>query len=167
MAGQAPSKMVTLLKVFEANGVAEILTVVGTHALYAYGAAAGVRIESERAEGLLWDSRDRVRLQVDGLQLKDLLPMLQGVDPSFKQVPGQRETASDSKGFHVVLLREGVCDSVARFNHPVIDVNGRMSMMRTLSPRDFGSWAKKAGRDGGERQQAGFVESLLREGLLS
>ena len=44
--GRVPALVVALLDMLEQQGVAEHFTVVGTHALYAYEAAAGVRVES-------------------------------------------------------------------------------------------------------------------------
>ena len=44
--GRAPQMLVDILSALEHAGIAEHFTVVGTHALYAYEAAAGVRIES-------------------------------------------------------------------------------------------------------------------------
>lgn len=166
-AGQSPSTLVALLNALETSSLVNRLTVLGTHALYVYALAAGIRIEDGRSEGLLWDARVRVRFQVEGLQLKELLPILQNADPSFKQARGKGDIACNSKGFQVELLREGSSELEAPFEHPVIDVNGRMAMMRTLLPRSFVSWAKGAERDVRERGQADFVESLLRERLLS
>jgi len=60
--------------------------VVGTHALYAYEAAAGVRIAQKALAtedvDLLWDARKRVRFVADMKHLgKPVLRILQEVDP--------------------------------------------------------------------------------------
>lgn len=165
-AGQSPSMLVALLNLFEANGVADKLTVVGTHALYAYALAAGVRIQAGRATGLLWDARARVRFQVKDLQLNALFPMLLAIDPSLKKARAQTDVAINNKGFQVELLRQDVYEQDVGFEHPVIDVNGRMAMMRTLQPRAFASWIKQSFCDEQEVRQSEFVNSLLRERLL-
>lgn len=170
-AGQAPSMLISLFNAFDAADLADEITVVGTHALYAYALAGGIRIEpgnpKSRGKGLLWDARDRVFLQVKGMQLKELLPVLQDVDLSFKTVRGQRDVAQNSRGFRVELLCNVTGEPSARFEMPVIAVNGRIAMMRTLQPRAFVSWIKQSSCDEQGVRQAEFVNSLLRERLLS
>ncbi len=68
-AGRVPSIVVTLLQTLEDAGLGQHFTVVGTHALYAYETAAGVRIVqgalATQDVDLLWDARQRVRFLSD------------------------------------------------------------------------------------------------------
>ncbi len=62
--GRMPTIAVSILNRLEQAGLQAYFRIVGTHALYAYEAAAGVRFASEitstRDIDLLWDTRKRV-----------------------------------------------------------------------------------------------------------
>jgi Nucleotidyltransferase len=109
--GRAPQLLVDILAEVARSGVAEHFTVIGTHALYAYEAAAGVRIESPDALAtkdvdLLWDTRRRLRFMTQMRALgTSMLALLKKVDPTFKLRRDQRYTAVNSKGFEVDILR--------------------------------------------------------------
>jgi hypothetical protein len=109
-AGRTPTLVVSLLQTLEEAGLGEHFVTVGTHALYAYESASGVRIVqgalATRDVDLLWDARRRVRFLTD-LQRMDtsMLRILQRADPSFRRKPGQNETAINDKGFEVDFLR--------------------------------------------------------------
>ena len=88
------------------------VSVVGTHALYAYETAAGVRIVpgalATQDVDLLWDARKRVQFVVDlGRDSGSMLTLLRRVDSSFrrKSEEGQNESAVNDKGFEVDFLR--------------------------------------------------------------
>ena len=111
-AGRTPEIVVTLLNAVREAGLEEHFLVVGTHALYAYETAAGVRIVpgalATRDVDLLWDARKRVQFVVDlGRDARSMLALLQRVDPSFrrKSDEGQNESAVNDKGFEVDFLR--------------------------------------------------------------
>lgn len=109
-AGRTPAIVVALLQTLADTGLDRHFTVVGTHALYAYEAAAGVRIVqgalATQDVDLLWDARKRVQFVTDiGRQDLSVLRMLQKVDPSFRRKEGQAETAINDKGFEVDFLR--------------------------------------------------------------
>lgn len=109
-AGRVPAIVIDILNAFEDAGLAEHFTVVGTHALYAYESAAGVRIAQQALAtqdvDLLWDARKRVRFVADMKHLgKPLLKVLQEVDPSFQRKELSNETAINDKGFMVDFLR--------------------------------------------------------------
>lgn len=109
-AGRVPSLVVDLLNKLEDSGLSQHFTVVGTHALYAYEAAAGVRIVAgalaTQDVDLLWDARQRVRFLADIKRLdKSMLQLLQEVDPTFVRKDLQAETAINAKGFEVDFLR--------------------------------------------------------------
>lgn len=109
-AGRVPAKVVAILQALEDSGLGEHFRVVGTHALYAYEAAAGVRIAqgalATQDVDLLWDAGRRVSFvtTMDRLD-KSMLQVLQKVEPSFRRKEGQNETAIDDKGFEVDFLR--------------------------------------------------------------
>ncbi len=109
-AGRVPSIVVTVLQALEDAGLGQHFTVVGTHALYAYETAAGVRIVqgalATQYVDLLWDARQRVRFITDLHKLdSSILRVLQRADASFLRKEGQAETAINAKGFEVDFLR--------------------------------------------------------------
>lgn len=205
-AGRVPALVISILNAIENAGLDQHFTVVGTHALYAYETAAGIRIVpgalATQDVDLLWDARKRVRFLVDmGNLNKSMLQLLQEVDPTFVRMELQKETAINNRGFQVDFLRRmpeeddphpfqlsphdgdlfavqatraHVFTTAPVFEHPVIDVNGRMAMMRTIAPRsfvEFKRWlAVRPDRDALKKRrdahQADIVESLLQEHLL-
>lgn len=109
-AGRAPATVVAVLQALENAGLGEHFTVVGTHALYAYETAAGVRIVpgalATQDVDLLWDARRRVRFLSDMQRLdSSVLRVLQRADASFQRKEGQNETAINDRGFEVDFLR--------------------------------------------------------------
>ncbi len=108
--GKVPTIVIDILNAFEVAGLAEHFTVIGTHALYAYEAAAGVRIAqgalATQDVDLLWDARKRVRFVAEMKHLgKPVLKILQEVDPTFQRKELHNETAINTKGFMVDFLR--------------------------------------------------------------
>lgn len=108
--GRVPSIVVALLQTLEDAGLGQHFTVVGTHALYAYETAAGVRIVqgalATQDVDLLWDARQRVRFLADMDKLDvSLLEVLQRADATFVRKEGQNETAINARGFEVDFLR--------------------------------------------------------------
>ena len=108
--GRVPSVVVDVLNELELAGLGAHFTVVGTHALYAYEAAASLRIEAgalaTQDVDLLWDARKRVQFASTMAKLdSSLLKLLQGADPSFQRMEGQIESAVNDKGFMVDFLR--------------------------------------------------------------
>lgn len=113
--GRAPSKLIAVLQALEGAGLGEHFTVVGTHALYAYEAAASVRIVqgalATQDVDLLWDARRRVKFMTTIARIdKSVLQILQEAEPSFRRKDGQAETAIDDKGFEVDFLRREPVD---------------------------------------------------------
>jgi hypothetical protein len=109
-AGRVPSKVVAVLQALEDAGLGEHFRVVGTHALYAYETAAGVRIVqgalATQDVDLLWDAGRRVSFVTTMAKLdQSMLQVLQKAEPSFRRKQGQAETAIDDKGFEVDFLR--------------------------------------------------------------
>jgi len=113
--GRAPNLVVDVLNALEASGLSPHFTVVGTHALYAYEAAASVRIEAgamaTQDVDLLWDARERVQFlgTMDKLD-SSVLKILQQVDPSFRRMDTQLESVINDKGFMIDFLRRRAVD---------------------------------------------------------
>ncbi len=109
--GRAPQLLVDILTVFGRANISDHFRVVGTHALYAYEAAAGVRIERRAAletrdVDLLWAIGRKIKFQT---RLKhsatSLIGLLRKVDKTFQVREDQRHTAVNSKGFEVDIIR--------------------------------------------------------------
>lgn len=144
--GRVPSLVVGILHTLEAAGLSDHFVVVGTHALYAYETAAGVRI-MQRALAtqdvdLLWDARKRVRFMTD-LDKVDasILRVLQRADKTFERKEGKVETAINAKGFEVDFLRrqpEGSDPHPFRFSDDEDDlwpVQALRASVLTTAPR--------------------------------
>lgn len=111
-AGRTPEIVVALLNAVREAGLEDHFIVVGTHALYAYEAAAGVRIVpgalATKDVDLLWDARKRLQFVLDlNRDAGSMLAVLKRVDPSFrrKSDEGQNESAVNDKGFEVDFIR--------------------------------------------------------------
>jgi len=108
--GRVPSIVVAVLQAFENAGIAEHFVVVGTHALYAYESAAGVRIAQSALAtqdvDLLWDARHKVRFVADMRRLNmSVLDLLKKVDASFQRKEDDISAAINSRGFEIEFLR--------------------------------------------------------------
>lgn len=109
--GRAPQLLVDILAQLARSGLSEHFTVVGTHALYAYEAAAGVRFSSSHAMAsrdfdFLWDTRKRIAFAARMKMLDtSMLGLLKKIDPTFELREDQRHTAVNSKGFEVDIIR--------------------------------------------------------------
>lgn len=109
-AGRVPNLVVGLLQTLDDAGLGQHFSVVGTHALYAYETAAGVRIVqgalATQDVDLLWDARRRVKFVTDLERLDtSMLRVLQRVDPTFRRKELHNETAINDRGFEVDFLR--------------------------------------------------------------
>ncbi|MBK6998425.1 MAG: hypothetical protein IPH35_00070 [Rhodoferax sp.] len=178
--GRVPALVVSVLQALEDAELGAHFTVVGTHALYAYETAAGVRIVpgalATQDVDLLWDARRRVRFMTDMQQLDtSVLKVLQRADATFVRKEGQNETAINARGFEVDFLRRQPEGDDPRFEHMVVAATGRMTLMRTIAPESFVAFKRWMAstvttRPEPKRQrdilQAGIVQRLLDEGLL-
>jgi hypothetical protein len=84
--------------------------VVGTHALYAYEAAAGVRLDADalatRDMDLLWDTRKRIQFSTQLARVdSSMLGVLKKVDSTFRIRKSQLYTAVNKDGFEVDIIR--------------------------------------------------------------
>jgi len=108
--GRAPGIVVAILQALEKAGLDEHFIVVGTHALYAYETAAGVRIAASalatKDVDLLWDARKQVQFFSDMKRIDgSMLGLLRKVDLTFERIEDRKETAINSSGFQVDFLR--------------------------------------------------------------
>lgn len=195
MVGRAPVILVGILDRLSKVGLAEHFTVVGTHALYAYEASAGVMLRESalatRDIDLLWDIRKRLTFlsQMEKLDTS-MLSLIRKVDSTFQIREDQRYTAVNSQGFEVDIIRReavegedelyavqarraGVLLDGPRFSSMIVATNGAMARMNTVSPLAFASFKRwMAGtpdREALKRErdllQAELVEALVEEYL--
>ena len=104
-----PKTPAQILRLLEQEGVlGKGVTVLGTHALYAYEAAAGVMIENDLMEtldiDLLYRSGQTLKLSTE-FESVGLIGLLKKVDKSFEVVKGHYR-AINSKGFMVELIKK-------------------------------------------------------------
>jgi hypothetical protein len=108
--GRVPTIIVHLLNKLSASSLDSHFRVVGTHALYAYESAAGVRFDqgaiATRDIDLLWDVRKRVSFATALARLdSSMLGLLRKVDPTFQIRNSQKYTAVNKDGFEVDIIR--------------------------------------------------------------
>ncbi|MFZ4539358.1 GSU2403 family nucleotidyltransferase fold protein [Propionivibrio sp.] len=115
--GRVPNIVVSVINALENAGVQEHFLVVGTHALYAFEMAAGVRIAEQamatRDVDMLFDTRKRVSFFTAMKKLdSSLIGLLRKADPSFEVVADQHYSARNNDGFEVDIIRRnaGVID---------------------------------------------------------
>lgn len=114
--GRVPNLVVGVMNALENMGVQDHFMVIGTHALYAYETAAGVRIAQEalatRDVDMLFDTRKRIAFFTAMKKLDiSLIGVLRKVDPSFELVNGQLYTARNQDGFEVDIMRRVAKDA--------------------------------------------------------
>ncbi len=119
--GRCPSVLVAILQRFEQYGLSPHLLTVGTHALYAFEAAAGVRIAPQALAtqdvDVLFDTRKRVtffsRLEAADISFIDIL---RKADKTFEVRSDQLQTAVNAQGFEVDVIRR---DAKGEDPHPI------------------------------------------------
>jgi hypothetical protein len=108
--GRVDPLVVALLSRLASTKLSEHFRVVGTHALYAYEAAAGVRLDAEalatRDIDLLWDTRKRIIFSTQLARVdSSMLGVLKKVDATFRIRKSQKYTAVNKDGFEVDIIR--------------------------------------------------------------
>ena len=109
-AGRAPSLMVKVLDLIAKEGFAQNFVVIGTHAMYAYEQAAGVRVVdgalATQDVDILWDARRKAKFFV-AMEHKgvSMIKLLQKADKTFQRSAGKLEAAVNDKGFEIEFLR--------------------------------------------------------------
>lgn len=130
--GRVPKVVVSVLAALDHAGVGEDFLAVGTHAMYAYEAACGVRVGSAamatRDVDLLYDTRRHMKF-VSALRKMDtsVIGILQKADKTFRVMPDQLQTAVNGDGFEVDIIRRMARDDDP---HPL-----------RMSDRDEDLWA--------------------------
>lgn len=108
--GRAPPIVIDTLNAIAKADLQSNFTVIGTHALYAYEAAAGVMLEAGATAtqdvDLLFDTRKRLNFW-SRLQRLDtsFLAVLRRADKTFRVRAGQRYTVVNDKGFEIDVVR--------------------------------------------------------------
>jgi len=139
LVGRAPVILVEILNRLYKAGLAEHFTVVGTHALYAYEATAGVRFReaalATQDVDLLWDTRKRLvfltKMETLGTSM---LELIRKVDKTFEIRKDQKYTAVNSQGFEVDIIRR---EAIEGDPHPL--------KMTDAEDEFYAVQAKKAG----------------------
>lgn len=114
--GRVPNVVVRTLAALDAAGLGDKFLVIGTHAIYAYEAAAGVLVASSalatRDLDLLFDTRKRLAFLTTLRRSEDrsLIQVLQKADPSFRVLKDQMQTAVNDDGFEVDIIRRQAKD---------------------------------------------------------
>lgn len=108
--GRVDEKIVDIIEGLSKSGLSEHFLVIGTNAMYAYEASAGVRIEERHLAtndlDLLWDDRKKLKLAVSNeLTDKGMLGFLQKIDKTFKLKEDQLYTAENADGYEVDIIR--------------------------------------------------------------
>ena len=119
--GRVPKIVIDVLNVLEKAGFHENFTVVGTHSLYAYESACGVRFAPQamatRDIDLLFDTRKHLAFFSRMKESEaSFLGLLQKADKSFVRLEDQKETARNAQGFEVDVIRRMAKDGDP---HPV------------------------------------------------
>jgi hypothetical protein len=108
--GRVDPLVVALLARLASTQLSPHFRVVGTHALYAYEAAAGLRLDSDtlatRDMDLLWDTRKRILFATQLARVdSSMLGVLKKVDATFRIRNSQKYTAVNKDGFEVDIIR--------------------------------------------------------------
>lgn len=108
--GRVDPLVVSLLNRLANTQLSPHFRVVGTHALYAFEATAGVRLDSgtlaTRDIDLLWDTRKRIIFSTQLARVdSSMLGVLQKVDRTFRIRKSQKYTAVNKDGFEVDIIR--------------------------------------------------------------
>lgn len=108
--GRVDPLVVALLNRLANTQLSPHFRVVGTHALYAYEATAGVRLDADtlatRDIDLLWDTRKRIIFFTQLARVdSSMLGVLKKVDSSFRIRKSQKYTAVNKDGFEVDIIR--------------------------------------------------------------
>lgn len=108
--GRVPGIVVDTLNALDTAGIASDFLTLGTHALYAYEAAAGLRMKAEFLATMdidLFVDVDRHLQLIDAMRTArtSLLGILRKADKSFQVRGDQKQTAVNDKGFEVDFIR--------------------------------------------------------------
>ncbi len=114
--GRAPRLLIDTLNRLEQSGLGSHFMVVGTHALYAYETACGVRVQDDATAtqdiDLLLDTRKYLSFVTTMERLDtSLLSVFQKVDKTFELRADQKYTAVNADGFEIDVVRRAAKDA--------------------------------------------------------
>lgn len=143
--GRVPVIVVSILRAIEKAGLSSHFTVVGTNALFAYEAAAGVRIAQSAFACRDVDARGEALRHICFLTdfecpCDSVLSILQRVDKTFRTKSDRFENAINSNGFEVRFFRrlsQYADRGTTRFEQVVVATSGKMAKMSTIDPEVF------------------------------
>ena len=113
--GRVPGIVIKTLNALLAAGLQDHFMTIGTHSLYAYESACGVRFTPDAMAtqdiDLLFDSRKRLSFMSQMRRMdSSFIGALQKADPTFRVIPNQKQTAINDKGFEVDVIRRKAID---------------------------------------------------------
>ncbi len=122
--GRTPDVLIDVLNVMMRYGVSEHFLVVGTHALFAYETAAGVRFPSDvmatQDADLLFDTARRAAfIEVMKDRKMSFLGILKKVDKTFERDDLDKHTARNASGYEIDLIRRFPPDPQDTSEHPI------------------------------------------------
>ena len=122
--GRTPDVLIDVLNVMMRYGVSEHFLVVGTHALFAYETAAGVRFPSDvmttQDADLLFDTAKRAAfIEVMKDRKMSFMGILKKVDKSFERDDLDKHTARNASGYEIDLIRRFPPDPQDTTEHPL------------------------------------------------
>ena len=150
--GRTPEIVVKILNQLHKSGISEHFLTVGTHALFAYESACGVRFADDATTtqdiDLLMDTQKHLLLASTLEERNEsLLSTLQKVDPTFDLRDDQLYTAVNASGFEVDVIRRTAQN---RDPHP---------LQVTSAERDF--WAVQVGNGAQMASSARFAQMVV------
>ena len=122
--GRTPDILIEVLNAMMRYGVAEHFLVVGTHALFAYETAAGVRLPNDvmttQDADLLFDTARRAAfMEVMKDRNMSFLGILKKVDKTFERDELDNHTARNANGYEIDLIRRFPPDPEDNSEHPL------------------------------------------------
>lgn len=122
--GRVPNVVVDTLNALANAGLQQHFLTVGTHALYAYETACGVRVQTEATAtqdiDLLLDTRKYLAFATTMQRLDtSLLGIFQKVDKTFVLRDDQKYTAVNASGFEIDVIRRTAQSAAGTDPHPL------------------------------------------------
>jgi hypothetical protein len=122
--GRVPNVVVDTLNALANAGLAQHFLTVGTHALYAFETACGVRVQTEATAtqdiDLLLDTRKYIKFATSMRRLDtSLLGIFQKVDKTFVLRDDQKYTAVNGSGFEIDVIRRAAQSRAGTDPHPL------------------------------------------------
>lgn len=122
--GRTPDILIDVLNAMMRYGVSEHFLVVGTHALFAYETAAGVRLPNDvmatQDADLLFDTaRKAAFMEVMKDRKMSFLGILKKVDKTFERDGLDNSTARNASGYEIDLIRRFPPDPEDASEHPL------------------------------------------------